>query len=557
MQLMFQWRLIGSMFAKLKGLFIPTVFLIIALLVMWPLISQIQTSTTSDNDGPLIAWIIEQNKLSFLSLGSKNIYNLPFFYPYTKTLAYSEPMLTMGAMAALFSHFHFSPITQLNIILLLSVYLCLLFTYLWAKEILHNRWLAILAASFLTFSVLHFQFIVHAHSYLIYGIPLALYAWQKYVTDKKIRYLFLGILAFLIQAMNNPASAYLTGFALMATLLEKNNRRIFVTDRKIWLLILLTVIICCLIYLPYIQVAREFGLPFNIRDAAHFSFSLNYLFSADILVPIFLLLLLFKLSLKKLMRFLYSQKVWTLITFIGLLFMLGPVAKWSGQTIKIFHLPIPLPYAVVYYLIPGLTAIRAVTQFVILAALGFSILLAQAFKQSTLKQLYKLGLLLVFIFWLLYLAHKNLPIFPIAVKAPAIYEVIKSRSEKTMAVFPMYVWTMLFYAGYEDERLLYQLDHNKTLYNGVSGLMPPQREKDIHAHLKEFPSNISIDLLKTAKIELLLVEYDQYQQMYDANFQLGDIKIKDPKLIKSELEKRTDTQLLDCQENKCLYKALR
>ncbi len=55
--------------------------------------------------------------------------------------------------------------------------------------------------------------------------------------------------------------------------------------------------------------------------------------------------------------------------------MLGPALKIHDQTIKIVGLPIPLPYGIAYYLIPGFQAFRASSRFIILLGFGLSLLI--------------------------------------------------------------------------------------------------------------------------------------------------------------------------------------
>ena len=54
---------------------------------------------------------------------------------------------------------------------------------------------------------------------------------------------------------------------------------------------------------------------------------------------------------------------------------LGPVLKIFGHTVKIFGLPMPLPYAAFYYLFPGFNGFRTPSRFIILAALAATIII--------------------------------------------------------------------------------------------------------------------------------------------------------------------------------------
>jgi hypothetical protein len=72
----------------------------------------------------------------------------------------------------------------------------------------------------------------------------------------------------------------------------------------------------------------------------------------------------------------------------------------------------------------------------------------------------------------------------------------------------------------------------------------------------QFPNDATIELLRNAGVELLLVEYAEYEKMWADHYLFGDQPAPNPLLIKSGLENRKDVQLIACQDASCLYRLL-
>lgn len=236
--------------------------------------------------------------------------------------------------------------------------------------------------------------------------------------------------------------------------------------------------------------------------------------------------------------------------------MLGPVAKIDDQTVKLFGFPIPLPFSIAFFTFPGMSAFRAVTRWSVLASMGLVIFLQFLPKISRQAFLYfQISVLGLTVFSVLQ-AQQFLPLFSVESDAPQIYQELAEYPESALAILPAYVWSMQPYVSRESVRLLYQPVTQKTYYNGVSGFLPPTRAEEIHLLFTSFPSDESIEMLKKNGVELLLVEYDQYQKMYDDDYTFGEKQALDPLLIKAQLENRDDIQLLQCSVFGCLYRLL-
>ncbi len=528
--------------------------ILVTCFVFWPILTKMSSMATSPTDGPLIAWLIQHAADSIR--GTSLLFQPPFFYPYEQTLTYSDPFVSSGIVAVAIQRLwpSITLLEQLNVQLILGTVVYFLALH-WLITVLGGRGAAaILLATTGTFLPLRFIYVVHLHTYLLIGIPFGLACFILYTRVRHWKYLLGFVLGYLFQLFNAPMTAYffiaVVGVYLFS---QKQLWRKLVADRRLLVTSMVLAVMSILFYLPYWQQAAHFDSARTIRDAAHFSFSINRLFSWDILGLLFLNCIFFATSRKS--KSLFQQCLpWVAITLIGICLMLGPVLKIDSQTVKIFGLPIPLPYAVVYYLVPGINAFRSVTRWSVIASLGLVLWTAVVFQTSRIKPAVKLSLLAILALLSVVSARKFLPVFSLPAETPEVYLLAAKQPEKIMAIMPMFVWSMAPYEARESVRLLYQLDSRKTYYNGASGFLPPTRAQEIHLHFKSFPNDESISTLKNNGVQLLLVEYDQYQKMYDDSFLFDDQKARNPLIIKSELEKRQDIQLIECSNTDCLYR---
>lgn len=532
------------------------IFILVTCFVFWPIFTQLDSVAASPTDGPLIGWLIHHAADSIK--GTSQLFQPPFFYPYKQTLAFSDPFVSSGFVAVMIQWLwpSITLLQQLNIQLILGTIGYLLAFY-WLARVLGGRGAAaILLATIGTFMPLRFIYVVHLHTYLLIGIPFGLACLIKYTRSKQWNYLLGFALGYVFQLLNAPMTAYFF-FAVVGVYVfsQKQLWWELLTDRKLLLIGLVLAIASVLFYLPYWQQAAYFNSARTIRDAAHFSFSINRLFSWDVLSLIFVNSVFFATSRKN--RSLIRQSLpWLGVTLIGLCLMLGPVVKLDEQTVRVFGLPIPLPYFLVYYLVPGMQAFRSVTRWSAVASLGLVLWSAVVFQTSRIKPAFKLSLLTILAVLSVVSARRFLPVFSVDVETPVLYQLAAKQPEKVMAIMPMYVWSMVPYEERESVRLLYQPDSYKTYYNGASGFLPPTRAQEIHLHFNSFPNHESIATLKNNGVQLLLVEYDQYQKMYDDGFVFGEQKAQDPLIIKSQLENRKDIQLIQCSRNDCLYRII-
>lgn len=531
--------------------------LLCTIFVFWPIVTNMVTKTTSSIDGPLIAWLV--NHTAEWYRGKAVLFSPPFFYPFKNTLTFSDPFLSSGLVAVLVGAAlpSISMIEQINLQLVGGTLLYFIAIYWLIRELGGRGAAALLIATIATFLPLRFVYVVHLHTYLTFAIPLGVLFLHRYFRQQKLLYLIGFSMAYLFQLFNAPMTAYFfVATILIYVFSQKTIWPTLLADKRSWAAAILLGVISVAFYLPYWQQAAQFHSERTIRDAAHFSYAVNRLWGWDIVAFVGIFVLFF-LTSRKSRRTVATLLPWVLVTLVGLVAMLGPVLKFDLETVKVFGLPVPLPYTIAYYVIPGIKAFRSVTRWSILAALGFPLVVLLLYQTSRIKIEIKTTILLILAVSTVIIARQSLPVFTIDTHVPEIYQLAAEQPEKVMAILPATVWSMAPYDGRESVRLLYQPASQKVYYNGASGFLPPTRAEEIHQLFRSFPDDDTLKMLKTNGVELLLVEYGQYQQIFSAGFIFGDIQAPDPDIIKSKLEQRTDVRLIGCRQSRCIYSLTR
>lgn len=224
---------------------------------------------------------------------------------------------------------------------------------------------------------------------------------------------------------------------------------------------------------PYLDLHSQFPEAVrSIRDAAHFSLGLDELFTryhSLIFFALFLFSLIFLIrrSLPKANDQKSNIIVLIAILISSFLMSLGPVLKIFGQTVKIFGLPIPLPYTLFYYLVPGFNGFRTPSRWLLLAALAAMIISSFSFRKlKSLNQ--KLVLLVVFLLVVL----EGRPFhtsYSIDYEPPAVYRQVKDLPKDAVIIeLPIKLWSSTD-NQIESLRALYSLYHQHRRFNGYSG----------------------------------------------------------------------------------------
>jgi len=526
---------------------------------LWPTLLTFTTHLSSEEDGLLITYLINWVAQAFVS--GQNIYQVPFFWPYQQTLAYSVPFFSTAVLSLPWYGITTNSILIHNLHLVLGNIMLWLGMYVLVWEITHSHRAAILSAVVMCFGFPHYEFLPHLHVWLIAGIPWASFFLVKFSRTQKPVYALGIFVSFLYQALNSPETGYFLLASLLPWVLVPAVRQAGWQHRWLGLWLAgVAVTVVGLFYLPYWQVAADFNYTRSLRDAAHFSYSLEQLVIPE-LVGIYLVLSGLWWSQRapkpqdKAHHLTSLLPVAIIITLIGAVLMLGPVLKISGHTFKLGPLPIPLPYAVMYYLVPGFKALRASSRWIVVMGYGLALLAGLLSARSRLTN-FTHGLLVVLVTATLWrLQVPTMPTFATPSGLPDRYQLLIPLlpADSVLIELPVYSGGMKPYQLEESRRLYYQTYHHIPLYNGVSGFIPPDREQEVLELWQKFPTPPLVARLKTQGVTHLLLHYDQYQQLSNDHYQYGGVDAPSAKYFQSHIDVRPELQKLDCTPEACLY----
>lgn len=496
---------------RLFNLFPLLIVIAVAIYSVFPSIIDFTDSLIYLGDDILITWVLNQN-IQKIPHDLGNVFQGNIFYPFKNTMLYSHmlipssiigylPVKLTGSFASAFNSAHI--FGQLSLMVIL---------YFWFKEMFKDKWAAAVGSVVLGLSQIHFHYIAHLHVWNMQWWLTALWMLWRFRKNGKVWQLYLAGLMFSIQIWENPLEFYRALVPAVIILLPKW-RELIKNFRHLAAIILIVLIIVSPYLAAYIGFIREFSYVRPIREVAHFSMSLNFLWEHFFSPSLFgLFILSFVLVGYKKLKSDRNFNWMILTTITSFILSFGPVFKWKEKTFKFFgKIFIPLPYVLLYYTIPGFQAMRTPSRWMVMMAFGMAGIITLALSKY--KGRYKN----VVIFSALVIAivggiKVNFvpPIAPRPGDFPKVYDWLMETDGDAILEYPMYTWASPN-NGLQKEffRMMYSLKHKKNLVNGGSGYMPPSRQKLLGRINSKFPEKEIVDTLTNFGIDYVVVHKDE------------------------------------------------
>ena len=481
-------------------LFLLLALVALGILLLVPAAVLHPLSTLPDtNDTLLITYIINQVQINLLD-PQKPLYWATFFSSYQDTLAYSDLFLTTATTTLPLRLLSVSPLLVYNFSLIASIFATSLTSFLLFHHLTRSPIASSTAALIFVFSGFHFAHLPHLQIFNLTFLPLCLYFLLKFLDSSKKIFLHGFLLCGLLQTLNSIFAGYLVVLASLI-LIMFHPRRSKILNLKSLIFFLPYFLLSLYILLPYLQL--QFSFPEAQRpltDAAHFAHSLDSMFTAyPALSTLFLIVLFFprKISCRHL--------PWITLAFTSFILSLGPVLKISQHTFKLYNLPLPLPYALLYYTIPGFTGFRTPSRFVMLTLLGISALLALSLAKLHLPPKFKVLLPPLILVLLILNSPLPLPSYQTNLTPPAIYRQVKDLPPSAVILeWPPLLWNQ---PGNELESLrsLYSLTHQHRRFGGYSGFAPQSWINTVHTLQCQGLNPQTYQLLRSLGITHLLL----------------------------------------------------
>ncbi|MBI2443496.1 MAG: hypothetical protein HYV40_06375 [Candidatus Levybacteria bacterium] len=577
---------------KLIYLFAGIIYFLAAVYITYPLILHLGSIATSLRDELLISWIqvtvVENLFANPLQLFSGNI-----FYPYTNVLAYSDLHLTSALLSFVPAFLTGQAITAINMTFFSSLVLLGFAAFILSYHLTRNFSLSILSGLLIQFSPATLDKNVHvqilAIEWVLFSILFFLLSLQK----KSFSYFLLSLLFFLLQTLNSflPGYFIVVSYIVIASIfvMERRKKVSYYFQRKHVVAFFLSLCIIGLVAFPYYKVSRQFSYVRDIREVVHLSLQPEDLLYPNDLTRLQPLLLFlsnqtvetqeasFKVgyiglvfSLLSVITFWYVLKhikkvpaellALFIIAIIGLVLSFGPALHLGRKTV---HWPslIPLPYAILYYVVPGFQGIRSAYRWEMLFVLCMSVSSIMVL-QKLLKRLQKnMQLIIPLLLSVFVIAEFNYPIQFVSVPQvssfPPVYSYIRSLpSEATIVEMPIYNWNMAPYSTRELERVYFSTYHGKKMLNGASGFSPPPWQEDVTELLRTFPSRKSIVRLKRLEIRYIVLHAAEYDRLNKDKFMVSGTNIRSGNSILDSLQQERAVKRMNRFGDDYIFKIL-
>lgn len=506
-------------------------FVFITSVFFWPLLKRISTQTVTEIDALNLTWNLNTVIKNFPAWPEKlmegNIY-----YPYRYSAAYTDPLLTDSLFALPITKLLNEPLVAFNFNLILGQILFVFFTFIFLFELSANLFLALMLSLIFSFSPLrlHYFYVGHLNMFTLYWLPLAGFFLLRLAKTNKPVFIYLFSLAFTLQTFNSFLAGYFIIFFAFGLFLIK--KELFLVFKKKWHHFLIAGLLSGVLLFPllqlYFKISRLYGFSRSIRDAIHFSLSPEEVFGLNFLSPALFVVFLVSLIiffLKKKKR--GEEFAFLAMTFFFLFIAFGPALHWQKETVKVNFLgnnfPVPLPYTVFYYFLPGFKGFRTPSRWIFpfgFSAMAFSALIIGNSLQKMngkKRNLFYLSVILLFA------VDFKIPgrYFGFSKKAdyPAVYHWLKNQPDGAILEIPIFYWGDGEDGKYESAQMIYGLYHQKKTVGGYSSFTPKEWEDLIVLLKKELPSDEALAKLKKINVDYLVIHLNEAKDFWGNDFQ--------------------------------------
>ncbi len=570
-----------------KHWFAAVVFILAGIYITFPLILHLTNFVSGKGDELLLTWILNWNIHSFFN-SPLSIFNANIFYPYSNTLAFSDTLFTSSFLAIIPLKSLVEPLVAFNFTLIFSLILLGISVYLLTYHLTKNFLASVISGLLVIFSPPILNETPHLQVIAIYFVPLSILFFLKFLEENKTKYFAITMGLLVLQTYNSFLPGYFIVFSLITIyifyLFEKRKEAIGLITKKNLLAVFLSLIIIAPIGLPYFKISKEFHYVRDIRDTIHFALQpedLLYPHPLTRLNPVlmklfpqtdpdgelkpgflgltFTILTIFSLVyfLKRYKRTLFLNQSFVFIAILSFILSLGPFLHFGRHTIH-HPFPVPLPYLLFYYFVPGFNGMRNSGRweilFIIIAAVLAGIFLSNILSRKTLKQ--NLPLLII-IFAII--SEFNFPMKFVEVPGiknfPKEYYFLRENYTQASTIhMPIYNWDMPPYGNEEMAREYYStLNYNKMV-NGFSGFSPLEWEAMVRNMIVNFPSQETIDKLKIMRVDLVIVHKNEYERMKKDNYNVRGKSLKSGNKVLSEISQYKELKLIKSIGDTYIYK---
>ena len=573
-------------FSVLKNMSALLIFIAGSLYITYPLIFHLKNYIIGKGDELLLTWILNWNIHSF-STNILSIFNANIFYPHSNTLAFSDALFLSSFLSIIPVKFFGEPLVAFNFTLISSLMLLGFCIYLLTNHLTKNFFSSVISGLLVIFSLPVLNETPHLQVIAIYFVPLSILFFLKFIEERKTKFFLITAVLFVLQTYNSFLPGYFIVFSLTIIyifyfLRNKKEARNLINKRNLLILILSFAMIAPVV-LPYLKVSNQFHYVRDIRDTIHFALQpedLLYPHPLTRLNPIilkvfpqydpngelktgFLGLAFTILAITSLLYFVnrfkklkYQDRSLFFIAVISLTLSLGPFLHIGRHTIH-HPFPIPLPYLLFYYLIPGFNGMRNSARWEILFILIVAVLIG-VFLNAVPKNRKKTIVVYIFLISVI-VGEFNFPMKFVSIPGvknfPPEYYFLKENAPRSSIVeMPIYNWDMPPYGNQEMLREYYSTLNFNPMVNGFSGFSPLEWESMVRDMIVNFPNPKTLKKLKEMRVDYVIIHKDEYARMTKDHYKLRGKTLKSAETVLDQVKNYSNLQLVKVYNDTYIYK---
>jgi hypothetical protein len=473
------------------------------------------TSLGSDPDVHTFTWTLGWDVHAFLHR-PWTIVDANIFFPYRRTLAFSENLIGSALVAAPVVWLTGNYVLAMNVVAMLSVGLCGVGAYVLARRIGLTVGAAVICGVIFAFSPARFFRFPQIHLTAIQWIPFTLAFLHTYFQEGRPRDLRLAIAFFTLQGLTSLHGAVYLSIAVAVFLIHRLclgaplelTRRL----RDIGALGAMPLLALVMLAAPYLQVQKEMGLVRTLENwipawesflaspthvhawllARLFDTPINERASA-FLFPGYLPIVLALAAVVSPRVHRRALLLYLAVAMIALLLSARPpISVW--------------PYV---YWLPGFNFIRIPSRFFLLAVLGLAVVGAIGFERlaTTLQgKRRRAATVVVCALLVVECAAIPLPLTPYTVEFASVDRwLARQPAPFGVAEVPVGAATR-----YHSTYMLHSMAHWQKTVHGHSSLLPALHER-LYDQLRSFPDEGSLRTLTDIGVTYIVVHTDFYK----------------------------------------------
>jgi hypothetical protein len=241
--------------AVLRELAVGTFFLLLSVVMTWPLVLSLQTYVSDPGDPWLNAWILDWGQRATLTRPSE-LFHAPIFHPADYTLAFSEHLWGIAVLTLPFRLLGLGPIAIHNIALLIGFASSGYGAWVLARIVTGSAAAALAAGTFYAFLPYRFDQLPHLQHVWSVWLPLLLAAAIHYARRPSYGRAALFGAAFLMNGLTNIHWFVFGSFSIVLTFFGIALAGGHLRSRRFWSPIAVSTLAASILLLPFLLPYR-------------------------------------------------------------------------------------------------------------------------------------------------------------------------------------------------------------------------------------------------------------------------------------------------------------